>query len=100
MIKFAKHKITQSKIYTDPFPHIVIKNFLPNKKLAELNTILPDYKDIVNKNVIFQSSSETKKTIMPDSIIFKKLQRKKYLKKSMKLLKRLNHLLLKNLKLK
>lgn len=80
MIKSARHKIKQAKIYTDPFPHIVIKNFLQKKKLAELNKILPDYKDVVSKNVIFQSSSETKKTIMPDSIIFKKLERNKIFK--------------------
>ena len=61
MINNLKLKIEKAKIETDPFPHIVIKNFLDIATVKRLNKILPNYKDVENKDVIFQSSSETKK---------------------------------------
>ena len=80
MILEIKQKIEKSKINLSPFPHIVIKNLLSKSTLKELNKKLPNYDDISDKNVIFQSSSETKKTIMPDTKLFKSLLKKKYLK--------------------
>ena len=73
MILDIKKKIDKSKINLKPFPHIVIKNFLSRETLDSLNKVLPNYNDVDDKNVIFQSLSETKKTIMPDSKIFKNL---------------------------
>lgn len=73
MLASIKKKINDAKLIVDPFPHFVIKNFLPLSKLSKLNQILPNYSDISDDNVIFQSSSKTKKTVMPDSKIFKKL---------------------------
>ena len=77
MLKTLKKKIDTSKISSNPFPHFVIRKFLPDEKLKKLNQILPNYDDISEENVIFQSSSKTKKTVMPDSKIFKKLQKNK-----------------------
>tara|TARA_X000000950_G_scaffold289442_1_gene413525 strand:- start:3846 stop:4100 length:255 start_codon:yes stop_codon:yes gene_type:complete len=76
-----KNKIEKSKLKLEPFPHIIIKNFLPKKILSKLNKTLPDYDDIDERNVIFQSLSKTKKTIMPDSEVFKNLLKKKFLRK-------------------
>ena len=80
MILEIKQKIEKSRINTSPFPHIVIKNLLSKSTLRKLNKTLPNYDDIGDKNVIFQSSSETKKTIMPDTKLFKNLLKKKIFK--------------------
>lgn len=81
MLSQLKKKILNSKIDVSPFPHIIIRNFLPKHQLDNLNKILPNYDDIDKKGVIFQSSSETKKTVMPDSKIFKILFKKNIFKK-------------------
>jgi hypothetical protein len=70
-------KLKNSKVVLQPFPHIVIKNLFPSKKLRKLNQVLPNYKDVESTNVFFQSSSETKKIILPESKIFKNLLKKK-----------------------
>lgn len=93
-----KKKINSSKLNTKPFPHIVIKNFLPKKTLDELNKTLPNYKDILTKDVICQSTSETKKTIMPDSKIFKSLLKKKIFNEVNKNLKKIKPLILNKFK--
>ena len=80
MILEIKQKIEKSRINTSPFPYIVIKNLLSKSTLRKLNKTLPNYDDIGDKNVIFQSSSETKKTIMPDTKLFKNLLKKKIFK--------------------
>ena len=77
MILDIKKKINNTKIELKPFPHIIIENLLPKSVIEKLNKVLPEYDDVGKKNVLFQSSSETKKTIMPDSKIFKKLLKKK-----------------------
>jgi hypothetical protein len=56
-----KKKIENSKINLKPFPHIIIKNLLEENKLKELNKSLPSYDDLGRQDIIFQSSSETKK---------------------------------------
>ena len=77
MLTSIKEKINNTKLSLSPFPHLVIKSFLPVSKLRKLNQILPNYSAIDDDNVIFQSSSKTKKTVMTDSKIFKKLIKKK-----------------------
>jgi ectoine hydroxylase-related dioxygenase (phytanoyl-CoA dioxygenase family) len=97
MIKNLKLKIEKAKIETDPFPHFVIKNFLDKTIVKKLNKILPDYKDIENKDVIFQSSSETKKTIMPDTKVFKDLLKIRLFKKVNDSLKKIKPIVLKKI---
>ena len=79
MFSNLNKKIINSKIKLSPFPHIVIRNFFPKNELDKLNKILPDYNDIDKKKIIFQSTSETKKTVMPDSKLFKNMLKKKFL---------------------
>ena len=95
MILEIKKKIDRSKIILDPFPHIIIKNFLSKETLNKLNKVLPDYDNIDQKNVIFQSSSKTKKTIMPDSKIFRDLLKKKIFKEVNNNLKKIKPIILK-----
>lgn len=98
MFQEVKHRIEISRVVLQPFPHIVIKNLFPLKKLRKLNKVLPNYIDIKNMDVFFQSSSETKKTIMPDSKIFKKLLKKKIFKESHNLFKKLKPVIIKKFK--
>lgn len=93
-----KKKIEKSKIILKPFPHIIIKEFLPKTALDKLNQILPSYNDVNDNNVIFQSSSETKKTIMPDSDIFKGLLKEKIFKDVNDNLKKIKPIILKKFK--
>ena len=95
MFQEIKHKIENSEINLDPFPHLIIRNLLPSTKLKELNKVLPNYKDVESKNVIFQSTSETKKTIMPDSKVFKNLLKQKIFKEVNDLLKKMKPIILK-----
>ncbi|MBD1152612.1 hypothetical protein IDH08_04480 [Pelagibacterales bacterium SAG-MED22] len=87
-------KIQNSKIILSPFPHFVIENFLPKSDLNNLNKVLPCYEDINKKQVIFQSLSETKKTVMPDSKLFRALLKKKNFKKVNNVLKKIKPLIL------
>lgn len=95
MITEIKKKIINSKIQTNPFPHIVIKDFLNKKTLRKLNEDLPSYNEVDADHVIFQSSSETKKTIMPDSKIFKDLLNKRVFKEVNTNLKKIKPTILK-----
>lgn len=63
MLTSIKEKINNTKLSLSPFPHLVIKSFLPVSKLRKLNQILPNYSAIDDDNVIFQSSSKTKKLL-------------------------------------
>ena len=94
MILKIEKKITKSKLNLQPFPHIIIKDFLPKATLDKLNKVLPNYDDVDEKNVIFQSSSKTKKTVMPDSKIFKNLLKKKIFNQINKNLKKIKPIVL------
>tara|TARA_Y100000389_G_scaffold183385_1_gene200816 strand:- start:4336 stop:5121 length:786 start_codon:yes stop_codon:yes gene_type:complete len=95
MITEIKKKIINSKINLKPFPHIIIRNLLSEKTLKSLNDVLPNYDEVDTKHVIFQSSSETKKTIMPDSKIFKNLLKKNIFKEVNNNLKKIKPIILK-----
>ena len=75
MLEFIKKKILDSKIHTNPYPYIFIKNFIDRKDLKKINGILPSYKSLCGKNVMYQSKSKTKKTILPSSKFYKKLNK-------------------------
>ena len=94
MILQIEKKITKSKLNLEPFPHIIIKDFLPRATLDKLNKVLPNYDDVDEKNVIFQSLSKTKKTVMPDSKIFKNLLKKKIFNQVNKNLKKIKPIVL------
>jgi len=69
-------KIKKSKLYTYPFPHILIKNFLPIKLFNEFSKLLPSYYELEEKNVFTQSMSGTKKGVFYESSFFKKIYSK------------------------
>ena len=73
-----------------PFPYIFIKNIFDEKYVDKLNSFLPSYKNLKGKEILFQSKSKSKKTILPSSAIYKKLSKNeqfKILNKSFKYLK-------------
>ncbi len=80
MINYSLKQINKSKLYTKPFPYFVVKNLIPKKTLKKLNGILPCYENITEKKIYLQSTSGTKKTLLPQSITYKKLQKNKYFK--------------------
>ena len=73
MFKIAKQKIENTKIQQDPFPFLFVRNLISNKDLKRLNKVLPNYDAIVNDEILYQSKSKSKKTILPKSKNYKKL---------------------------
>lgn len=70
-------KIIKAKLFLSPYPYFVINNFLPKIYLSDLNKILPSYKNLRGKDLLYQSTSKTKKSIFPNSKQFKILNKKK-----------------------
>ena len=60
MIEYAKKKIKQSKLYTEPFPFFVVNDLIPKKELDKINRILPSFNVITEKDIYFQSASTKK----------------------------------------
>ena len=77
----AKKKIQKTKVQENPFPFLFVKNLISKKDLNSLNRVLPNYDSILNDEVLYQSSSKTKKTILPKSKNYKKLNQNKEFKK-------------------
>ena len=61
--------------------------FNSKKNLKQLNEILPSFKEITEKKIYFQSSSGTKKTLLPNSERYKKLEKNKIFRSFNKLFK-------------
>jgi hypothetical protein len=98
MLGTVKSKIIKSKIKTNPYPYIFIKNLLGKKTIKELNSILPKFNELEDDQVLFQSSSKTKKTLMPDSLIYKNLNKKKIFNNFNLLFKKLKPVILNKFK--
>ena len=75
MFSDVKKKISKVKINLHPFPYIFIKNIFEEKYVDKLNSFLPAYKNLKGKEILFQSKSRSKKTILPSSAIYKKLSK-------------------------
>jgi len=73
----VRNKISKAKINLHPFPYIFIKNIFDKKYVNKLNSFLPSYKNLAGKEILFQSKSKSKKTILPTSAIYKKLSKNK-----------------------
>jgi hypothetical protein len=95
MFQTAKKKITSSKIYSKPFPYLFLKNFLNNKDVARINKDLPSFKEVEGTEILYQSKSRTKKTLLPSSPTYKKLIKKKSFKEINFLFKKLQPVILK-----
>ena len=78
MIKGILEQINKSKLRTLPFPHFIINNLIPKKKLLLLNKVLPNFDEINDEKIYFQSKSKTKKTLLPSSKQYRKLRNNKY----------------------
>lgn len=80
MLKYSLNQVKKSKLNFKPFPYFVVRNLIPRKNLKKLNSILPSFEDITEKKIYFQSTSGTKKTLLPKSYRYKKLEKNKNFK--------------------
>ena len=81
MLKLIKKKITNASLKKNPFPYLIIENFISKKDLINLNNEFPDFKNLNEKDVLLPSKSKNKKSILPNSKLHKKLLKKKIFKK-------------------
>ena len=88
-------KIKNSQLRTSPFPHFVVKNLIPLKELNKLNKILPDFDEVYDEAIYFQSKSKTKKTLLPSSKQYKKLKINKSFKQLNLIFKKIKFIVLK-----
>lgn len=95
MLRHASKVIKKTKLGINPFPHLFVKNLIPKKELKKLNRILPSFREVSGKDVLYQSTSETKKTLLPSSQIYKKVIKEESFKKIDKLFKDLKPLIVK-----
>ena len=95
MLNTAKNKIHKTKIESDPFPYLFIRNLISKKDLNKLNKALPNYNSIINKEVLYQSSSKSKKTILPNSKNYKVLNKNKEFKKINSIFQKLKPIIVK-----
>ena len=77
MISQIRKKIITSKVKSQPFPYIFIRNIFDDDYVNNLNNFLPSYNNLNGKEIMFQSKSKSKKTILPSSQTYKKLSKKK-----------------------
>lgn len=98
MLSTAKSRIIKSKIKTEPYPYIFVKNLLEKETLKKLNNILPKFSELKDNQVLYQSSSKTKKTLMPDSFVYKNLNKKKIFNNFNLLFKKLKPVILNKFK--
>ena len=92
--KSVEKKIINSKIVTYPYPFFMVQNLLPKNEALNLKKVLPSFNQI-GKDVLFQSISKTKKTILPSSSEYKELYKKNSIKKFDQLFKKLKPIILK-----
>ena len=95
MLIDLKNKVSKAKLNLYPFPYIFIKNIFHRKYVRELNLSLPSYKKLMGKDILFQSKSKSKKTIMPNSMIYKKLNKNEQFNKLNSYFKKLQPLIIK-----
>ena len=95
MFKHAVKQIEKSKLNTKPFPYFSVNNLLPAENLKNLNKALPGLKEVIGDDILFQSTSQTKKTMLPNSAIYKKLKKNKNFKNINLLFKKLKPIVLK-----
>ena len=70
MFKHAVKQIEKSKLNTKPFPYFSVNNLLPAKNLKNLNKALPGFKEVIGDDILFQSTSQTKKTMLPNKLLW------------------------------
>lgn len=93
--RYAKNKIESSILKNKPFPYFAVKNLIPHKELNQLNKILPSFNEIEDQDIYHQVKSDTKKVLLPNSKIYKKLIKKTSFKKLNSLFEKLKPFILK-----
>ncbi len=99
MLQDVRKKIINSKIFLEPFPYLFVKNFLNKNDITEINRELPSFKEIEGADILYQSTSKTKKTLLPNSSIYKDLVKKDSFKKINHLFKKLQPIIIKKFSL-
>jgi hypothetical protein len=94
MFNYAKKKIIKSKVHNSPYPFIFVRNLIKKDDLKELNSYLPSFNSISGNDVLYQSKSKTKKTILPSSNNFKKLFKEKKLRETNTLFEKLKPIII------
>ena len=92
MFNTVKQIILKTKVVNEPYPHIIVKNFFPQKIYNDLIKTLPDFNsldDPSGKELLIQSKHVTKKTLMPDTKIFKELKKNNIFKSCDDVLKKI-----------
>lgn len=98
MLKTIINKINKSKLYSKPFPFFIINNLLNEKDLKKLNKVLPNFEEIKEQDIYFQSKSGTKKTLLQSSIRYKKLTKNNSFNKVNVLFRKLKPFIIKKFK--
>ncbi len=89
MFNQIKNKIFLSKVNLKPFPYIFIRDIFDKDYVKKLNDSLPSYENLMRNEVMFQSRSQSKKTILPSSPTYKKLSKIKEFREINKSFKKL-----------
>ncbi len=98
MLKKIQKKISNNKLKTVPFPYMFIKNFFDKGFVNNLNKKLPSFEKINNEGIVYQSKSQTKKTILPNSKEYRTLAKNESFKKVNHIFKKLKPVILKKFK--
>jgi len=85
----TREKIFKSNLNLKPYPYIFIKNIFDKSFVKKLNSSLPSYKQLVGNEIMYQSKSQSKKTILPSSSEYKKLSQNREFKILNKIFKKL-----------
>ena len=72
-----------------------IKNIFDKKYVDKLNTFLPSFESLTGKEIMYQSESKSKKTILPSSVTYKKLDKNRLFKNVNRSFKKLQPTILK-----
>ena len=72
-LEIVVKNLRKQKVKNNPFPYILIKNFIPKKLFLNFKKTLPSYYDLEGKNIFIQSKSKSKRSIFYESQLFKKL---------------------------
>jgi len=79
-LRYVINKINLAKLNTDPFPNLLIKNFLPKKILRDFILNLPSFNQLKGSNIFIQSKSDTKRSIFYKSKYFNEIMKEKNFK--------------------
>ena len=74
-LKHVIKKINLSKLEINPFPSLLIKNFLPKTILNSFILSLPSFEQMQGSDIFTQSKSDTKRSFFYNSKYFKKIMK-------------------------